>query len=100
MTFRPYPGLTIACAILFAILCGLGTWQLERLQWKLALIARVNSHMAAAPLPLNAIQAMTTDEAQYRRVTLQGRFDHAHEAYVFTTDAGAPVYHVLTPFIL
>ena len=99
MTFRPYPGMTIACVLLFAILCGLGTWQLERLQWKLALIARVNSHMAAAPLPLDAITAMPPDAAQYRRVTLDGHFDHAHEAYVFTTDAGDPVYHVLTPFI-
>lgn len=98
MTFRPYPGLTIACVILLAILCGLGTWQLERLQWKLALIATVNSHMAAAPVPLNAILAMNPDEAQYRRVSLDGRFDHAREAYVFTTDQGAAVYHVLTPF--
>ncbi len=99
MTFRPYPGLTIACALLFAILCGLGVWQLERLQWKLALIARVNGHMTAAPLPLGRVLALSPDEAQYRRVTLRGRFDHTRENYVFTTDAqGAPVYHVLTPF--
>ncbi|HWU56338.1 MAG TPA: SURF1 family protein [Rhizomicrobium sp.] len=98
MTFRPYAGLTIACAILFAILCGLGAWQLERLQWKLALIATVNGHMAAAPVSLDAILAMKPDDAQYRRVTVTGRFDHAREAYVFTTDAGAAVYHVLTPF--
>lgn len=99
MTFRPYPGLTVACAILFAILCGLGTWQLERLQWKLALIATVNGHMTAAPVSLAQITAMKPDDAQYRRVTLNGHFDHAHEAYVFTTDAsGAAVYHVLTPF--
>ena len=98
MTFRPYPGLTIACAILFAILCGLGTWQMERLQWKLALIATVNGHMAAAPVPLDSIQAMSAEEAQYRHVTLSGKFDHTREAYVFTTDAGAAVYHVLTPF--
>ena len=98
MTFRPYPGLTIACAILFAILCGLGVWQLERLQWKLALIARVNSHITAAPLPLDEILAMDGDEAQYRRVSLDGRFDHTREAYVFTTDEGAAVFHVLTPF--
>src|SRR5689334_15596102 len=98
MTFRPYPGLTIACVILFAILCGLGAWQLERLQWKLALIATVNSHMAAAPVPLDEILAMNRDEAQYRRVSLSGRFDHGREAYVFTTDQGAAVYHVLTPF--
>ncbi|HSS13718.1 MAG TPA: SURF1 family protein [Rhizomicrobium sp.] len=97
MTFRPYPGLTIACTLLFAVLCGLGTWQLQRLQWKLALIARVNSHIAAAPLPLDRILATASDDAQYRRVAVTGRFDHAREAYVFTTDQGAAVYHVLTP---
>jgi surfeit locus 1 family protein len=58
----------------------------------------VDGHMAAAPLPLAQVMAMDGDEAQYRRVALSGRFDHAREAYVFTTDAGAPVYHVLTPF--
>ena len=100
MTFRPVPGLTIACAILFAILCGLGAWQLERLQWKLALIARVNGHMAAAPMTLDQIMTLPQDEAQYRKVTLKGRFDHTHEAYVFATDNGAPDYHVLTPFTL
>jgi surfeit locus 1 family protein len=100
LIFRPYPGMTIACAILFAILCGLGVWQLERLQWKLALIATVNGHMKAAPVTLNEITALPVDEAQYRRVTLHGQFEHVKEAYVFTTDAsGAPVYHVLTPFL-
>ena len=99
MTFRPYPGMTIACALLFAFLCWLGTWQLERLQWKLALIARVNGHMAAAPGTLDQLLAMQPDNAQYRKVTLKGHFDHAHEAYVFATDGGAPDYHVLTPFI-
>jgi surfeit locus 1 family protein len=97
MTFRPYPGLTVACILLFAVLCGLGVWQLERLQWKLALIARVDSHMAAAPLSPDQLLAMKPDDAQYHRVTLNGRFDHAREAYVFTTDEGAAVYHVLTP---
>ena len=99
MTFRPYPGFTIACALLFGFLCFLGFWQLERLQWKLALIAQVNGNMAAAPVSLDTVLAMDRDAAQYRRVMLHGHFDHAKEAYVFTTDAGAAVYHVLTPFI-
>jgi len=99
VTFRPLPGLTIACALMFALLCALGTWQLERLQWKLALIARVNSHMAAAPVTLDQILGMPPDEAQYRHVTLAGRFENDKEAYAFGTDAaGVPVYHVLTPF--
>jgi surfeit locus 1 family protein len=101
LRFKPYPGLTIAAAILVAILIGLGVWQLERLQWKLALIARVNGHMTAAPVALDDILHMDADTAQYRRVTLQGRFDNDQEAYVFATDAdGDPVYHVLTPFRL
>ncbi len=101
MTFRPYPGMTVATAIAFAILCGLGVWQgFIRLPQKLALIATVNGHMKAAPVTLDEITAMPADEAQYRRVTLHGQFNHAKEAYVFTTDAsGAPVYHVLTPFL-
>jgi surfeit locus 1 family protein len=99
MTFRPFPGLTVACVLLFTILCGLGIWQLERLQWKLALIATVNGHMASPPGSLDQIATMKPDDAQYRRVTLKGQFDHTREAYVFTTDvSGAAVYHVLTPF--
>ncbi len=100
MTFRPYPGFTIAAAILFAILCSLGVWQLERLQWKLALIATVNGHLADAPIGLDQVLRLPADQAQYRPVTLHGRFDHDKEAYVFTTDAaGDAVYHVLTPFM-
>src|SRR5215469_14101799 len=93
--------MTVATVIAFAILCGLGVWQgFVRLPQKLALIATVNGHMMAAPVTLDQITAMPAGEAQYRRVTLHGRFDHAKEAYVFTTDAsGTPVYHVLTPFL-
>jgi surfeit locus 1 family protein len=99
VTFRPYLGLTIACALLMAVLVWLGTWQLERLSWKLNLIATVDSHMAAAPLSLDQITKLSAEEAQYRRVTLNGRFDHTKEAYVFATAAeGVAVYHVLTPF--
>ena len=98
MTFRPYPGFTIATAVMLAILVGLGVWQLQRLQWKLALIAQVNGQMAAAPLSLDAARRLGSEAMQYRRVALRGIFDHAEENYVFTTDAaGEAVYHVLTP---
>jgi surfeit locus 1 family protein len=101
LRFKPYPGMTVACVILFAILCGLGVWQgMIRLPWKLALIATMNDHMVAAPVGLDKIVALHGEEAQYRRVTLHGRFDHAKEAYVFTTGGGTGVYHVLTPFIV
>jgi surfeit locus 1 family protein len=99
--FRPYPGLTIVTLIMVVLLIGLGTWQLQRLQWKLALIATMNSHMQSAPLDVDRLLAMAADEAQYRKVALAGRFDNAKETYVFTTgEGGAAVWHVLTPFDL
>ena len=99
LRFRPYPGLTAAAVILFAILCGLGVWQVQRLHWKLDLIATMDGHLAAAPIGLNLALKLPADESQYRRVTLTGRFDHARETYVFTTGGGSAVYHVLTPFM-
>jgi surfeit locus 1 family protein len=97
--FHPLPALTIACAVLFASLVSLGVWQLDRLQWKLGLIAEVNRNLGAAPVSLDAALGMGAG-AQYRRVALDGRFENAKEAYVFTTGPdGAPVYHVLTPFV-
>jgi surfeit locus 1 family protein len=100
--FRPLPGLTIATAIMLASLLGLGIWQLERLQWKLALIAHVAGLMAAPAVSLDDVfqgQAHgRIDEADYRRVRVQGRFLNDKEVYVFATGPdGGPVYHVITP---
>jgi surfeit locus 1 family protein len=96
--FRPIAGLSIASATLLVILVGLGVWQLERLQWKLALIASVQRHLTATPIPL--VEALRQGpDAQYRRVVLDGEFENGKEAYVFATDAsGNPAYHVLVPF--
>ena len=80
------------------MLAGLGVWQLERLQWKLGLIAQMTRNLAAAPISPDAALALGNDHAQYRPVTVSGRFEIAKEVYVYTTGPhGAPVYHVLTP---
>jgi len=98
ITIRPLPALTVVCAVLFASLIALGVWQLDRLQWKLGLIAEVQRNLAASPISLDEALGLGP-KAQYRRVTLDGRFDNTKEAYVFGTDnAGAPVYHVIVPF--
>ena len=38
-----------------AILAGLGTWQLQRLDWKEAELARIDTTIAAPPVPLDAV---------------------------------------------
>jgi surfeit locus 1 family protein len=97
--FRPLIGLSIATAILFSGLIGLGVWQLERLQWKLALIASVNRNLAAPPISLEQALALGANDAQYRRVTLAGRFENQKETFVYSTDIdGRPAYHVIVPF--
>ncbi|MGB8366491.1 MAG: SURF1 family protein [Rhizomicrobium sp.] len=101
MYFRPLPKFTAFCLPLFVGLIALGGWQLERLQWKLGLIAEMNSHLHAAPISVDAVVRMSPGQAQYRRVALRGHYDNNKEAYVFTTDKdGNPVYHVITSFVL
>ncbi|HEX4159188.1 MAG TPA: SURF1 family protein [Rhizomicrobium sp.] len=98
--FRPLTGFTLLCLPMFLLLVGLGVWQLERLQWKLGLIAEMTRNMAAAPIGLDAALALG-DRAQYRPVAVTGRLENSKEIYVFTTGPnGAPVYHVLTPLML
>ena len=100
VSFRPLPTLTVVCTITFAALVALGSWQLQRLQWKRQLITEVNRNIVAAPITLDAALAMG-EGAQFHRVRLAGRFDNSREAYVFGTGPeGAPVFHVVVPFRL
>ena len=100
LRFRPLIGFTLLCLPMFLLLVGLGVWQLERLHWKLGLIAEMSRNMAAAPIGLDVALSLG-DHAQYRPVAIAGRFENSKEVYVFTTGPnGAPVYHVLTPIVL
>ncbi len=100
LRFRPLWKFTALMLPLFLGCVALGVWQIERLQWKLALIAQVQRNLQAPPM--SAAQALAMGQrAQYRRVALAGRFANSKESYVFGTDAnGAPAYHVIAPFTL
>jgi len=55
---RRFPiGLTIATLIAFAILCGLGGWQIKRMAWKEDLLARIEALKTAPAQPLAAALA-------------------------------------------
>ena len=43
---------SLAALIVFAILVALGLWQVERLQWKEALITRIEARIHGEPGPL------------------------------------------------
>lgn len=97
--FRPLPVFTLFMAVMLAILLSLGVWQVNRLHWKLGLIAQVNRNLTLPPVSLDTALKMGKD-AEYRRVALTGRFEHTKEAYVYGIVNGAPGYHVVTPLTM
>src|SRR5471032_576453 len=48
-------GLTVAAAIAFSILIALGVWQLQRLKWKVALLADIAQAEAAPAQPIEPV---------------------------------------------
>jgi surfeit locus 1 family protein len=80
---------------------GLGTWQIIRLQWKLALIERVEQRVhaapAAAPSPA-AWAAVSRERDEYRHVFLQGHYLDGADALVQATTELGGGYWLLTPF--
>ncbi len=63
-------GLTIAVAMAFAILIGLGTWQLQRLTWKQNVLARIEALQAAPAQSLAPVLARVAKgaDADFTRV--------------------------------
>lgn len=103
--FRPMLVPTLWLIPLLAILIGLGTWQIQRLHWKLDLLAKIHMGLTSAPVPLHAAlpayDAGHVTAADYRRVTARGLFENGEEIFFFTTGPqGAPVYHEITPFLM
>jgi surfeit locus 1 family protein len=100
---RPRSNATMALVLGLALLAfsgfvALGLWQVQRLGWKEALIARVDRQLKAAPVPAPTADVTPTREAdEYKRVTVQGRYDYGHEATVRASTALGGGYWVLTP---
>lgn len=74
---RPVLRIVFAAALAAAFFCfvALGTWQLQRMAWKDALIARVDTRVQADPVdpPARARWAsITAEEDEYRHVHLRG----------------------------
>src|SRR4051812_34029425 len=95
--FRPalWPTLFTIPAII--VLLGLGTWQVQRLEWKLDLIHRIAARFDAPAVPLPAA-GVDVDAMEYRRVSVAGRFRHEAEVHLVATSVnGNAGYHVITP---
>ncbi|MBC5782029.1 SURF1 family protein [Ramlibacter sp. USB13] len=88
-----------ACAVACVGFVALGAWQVERLGWKEALIARVerNANGAPVPAPGPAQWDLLTRDDEYRRVQVHGRLDYEREVLVAATTGLGQGFWVLTP---
>jgi surfeit locus 1 family protein len=85
-----------------ALLLALGTWQVERMAWKEALLERITSQLAQPPVPLATVEgALAAGEPiEYRPVSLTGTFLHDRERHFFATYEGQSGFYIYTPLRL
>ncbi|BCS22921.1 cytochrome oxidase assembly protein SHY1 [Aspergillus puulaauensis] len=76
------PGLIIL-ALIPIISFALGTWQIQRLDWKTKLIAKYEDRLVREPLPLPPrVDPGVVSEFDYRRVYVTGRLRHDQEMLI------------------
>ncbi|MDX0957179.1 SURF1 family protein [Sinorhizobium medicae] len=99
--FGRVAGVVLVLAAL-AVLVALGTWQMQRLQWKEALIGAIAERRSAPAVPLEQIEAMAAagGDIDYRTVHASGIYDHGRERHFFATHEGRTGFYVFTPLML
>ena len=99
MQTKSLVGLTALMLAAFAVLIGLGVWQLKRLHWKEGLIAEIETRTKGEPISLDQAIAIAREgrDPSYYRVKVEGRFDHAKELYLYAVSEGRAGWHVITP---
>ncbi len=81
-------GLGLFTLVLVAVLVGLGLWQLQRRSEKHALIAVLDTRLAAAPVPLpdpRTWASLSPARDEFRRIVLTATFAKAPQARVYAS---------------
>ncbi|MGI9511860.1 MAG: SURF1 family protein [Anderseniella sp.] len=97
---RSWP-IVVAALAGIALLVGLGSWQVLRLQWKLDLIEKRNSSLTGNPVTIYDIEAGMEHgyDVDFLRVRLNGYYRHDATRHVYRARGKRPGYQVITPFI-
>lgn len=95
---KPYLFPILLGAAGIAVLVSLGLWQLQRLEWKEALLDEIEARIATAPVALPA--SVSPREDAYLAVRATGRID-GPGIPVFGTWRGAGAgYRIVAPFVV
>ena len=98
MRFRPQFWPTLMTVPMFVALLVLGTWQIQRYEWKSDLITKLHQR-ADAPAIMLPPPGDSPEAIEFARVRLAGTFLNKSEYYLIGRSMrGNPGLHVLTPF--
>jgi len=105
MTDAKQPNLRILVSVsvlAFAVLCALGVWQLQRLEWKQGLIARIEARIYGTPQSFQEIRDIwaQTGDVAYSRVSVTGRFLHDRERHYYSVINGRSGWEIFTPLAM
>ena len=80
-----------------AVLVALGNWQMRRLAWKEAILAEIESRIAADPVPLPADPDPERD--RYLAVAVTGRMAPGEIPVLVSTRHFGAGYRIIAPFV-
>ncbi|MBL6076419.1 SURF1 family protein [Belnapia sp. T18] len=84
----------LASLPVLAALIALGTWQVQRLHWKLDILGRIAAAESGPPVPLAG------SPPPYSKVVVTGRFDHGREVMLGIELRGTTLgAHLVTPLL-
>jgi surfeit locus 1 family protein len=100
-TWKFWAGMVLLPGAL-AVLIALGTWQVQRLYWKEALLAAIEQRSTAPPVDLQVIEESLAagKPIDYQAALASGRFLNDKERHFFATFEGQSGYYVYTPLEL
>jgi len=92
--------LTISTIVAFAILVSLGMWQLQRRDWKHALIERIEARADAPARPLEQVldRWRRDQDVEYMRVEMTGELRADQEYHIYQIRDGRAGWRVVSPF--
>jgi len=92
--------LTISTIVAFAILVSLGAWQLQRRDWKHALIERIEARADGPPVTLQQVLVrwQRDRDIEYMRVEMTGELRASQEFHIYTIRDGVAGWRVVSPF--
>ena len=94
--FQPRLWTTVCAVPVLVTLLGLGFWQVERLNWKLDLIAQREAALTAPPREVRV--GSLAPDLDFARVRVRGHLRHDREIHLIAPPRrGRRGYHVLTP---